>query len=69
MAQLFERHLKQVQNWMAEQPNVEVIEVSFNDTVRDPTTQAERVDEFLGGGLDIERMVNVVDPALYRQRR
>jgi broad-specificity NMP kinase len=69
MAQLFERHLKQVQNWMAEQPNVEVIEVSFNETVQDPMTQAEQVDEFLGGGLDIERMVNVVDPALYRQRR
>ena len=69
MALLFKRHLKQVLKWMDEQPNVEFIEISFNQTVKDPMTQAERIDEFLGGGLDIEQMVNVVDPALYRQRR
>ncbi|MGD1992958.1 MAG: sulfotransferase [Anaerolineae bacterium] len=69
MAQLFNRHLKQVQRWMEQRANVETLDVSFNDTIKDPTTQAERIDQFLGGGLDIERMVNVVDPALYRQRR
>lgn len=69
MAQLFAHHLKQVQGWMADQPNVEFIEISFNETVGDPMTQAEQIDAFLGGGLDIEQMVNVVDPALYRQRR
>ncbi len=69
MAELFERHLEQVQAWLAEQPHMDTLYVSYNEMMRDPEPHARAVDEFLGGGLDIERMVGVVDPALYRQRR
>ena len=67
--QLFETHLAQVDDWLHRQPNIEAIYVSYNETIKDPTTSAERVTRFLGKELDIKKMVDVVDPSLYRQRK
>lgn len=69
MAAIFERHLAETMDWLGRQPHIEVIHVSYNETLRDPEASAERVSAFLGGGLDIEKMMQVVDPRLYRQRR
>lgn len=69
MSALFQAHLKQVEAWLAKQPNVDVLYVSYNDMLVDPTEQAEAVNEFLHGALDIEKMVGVVDPKLYRNRQ
>ena len=69
MAELFRRHLQIIEAWLAEQPNIDVLYVSYNETVKDPQPQAERLNQFLGGALDIRQMVNVVDPSLYRQQR
>lgn len=69
MGAMFKRYLKRVEAWLAEQPNMDVIYVSYNDLLADPDPQAQEVNEFLGGGLDVEKMVRVIDPSLYRQRR
>jgi hypothetical protein len=69
MAGIFERHLAETEEWLAEQPHIEAIHVSYNETLRDPEPTAERVAAFLGGGLDVGKMTQVVDPRLYRQRR
>ncbi|GAB4155849.1 MAG: hypothetical protein Fur0021_23660 [Candidatus Promineifilaceae bacterium] len=69
MAALFQAHLKQVEAWLAKQPNVDVLYISYNEMLTDPTEQAEAVNEFLHGTLDIEKMVGVVDPKLYRNRQ
>ncbi len=69
MKQLFETHLAQVDDLLRRQPNIEAIYVSYNETIKDPTTSAERVTRFLGKELDIKKMVDVVDPSLYRQRK
>jgi broad-specificity NMP kinase len=69
MAGVFERHLAEIGEWLGEQPDIETIHVSYNETLQDPEPTAERVAAFLGGGLDVERMMQVVDPRLYRQRR
>jgi len=69
MAELFSKHLEQVEAWLAQQPHFETLYVSYNDMLVDPEPYARRIDAFLGGGLDVERMVGVVDPNLYRQRR
>jgi hypothetical protein len=37
--------------------------------LRDPLPVSESVDEFLGHCLDVEQMVSVIDPSLYRNRR
>lgn len=64
----YTRHLREVETWLAEQANIEVLYVRHRDVVRDPAGQAERVSAFLGGGLDVDKMVSAVDPALHRQR-
>jgi hypothetical protein len=35
----------------------------------DPLPQIDTINKFLGGDLDIEKMTDVVDPNLYRNRR
>ncbi len=69
MKDLFGKHLEQVQSWLDEQPNIDVAYVSYNEILESPREQAERINEFLGNVLDVEKMVAVVDEALYRQRR
>jgi hypothetical protein len=69
MAVMFEKHLAQVESWLASQANVDTIYVSYNDALLDPGPVAERVEAFLNRSLALQNMVNVVDKALYRQRR
>jgi hypothetical protein len=37
--------------------------------VNDPAKYARHINQFLGGNLNEENMVAVVDPSLYRQRK
>jgi hypothetical protein len=69
MTALFEKHLKQVYAWMDQRPNVEYMDVSYNDALADPLPIIERVRAFLGCELDTDAMARVVDPDLYRNRR
>lgn len=69
MAALFEKHLAAVEQWLAAQPHMRVLYVRYEEVVANALTQARRVNEFLGGGLDIERMAAAVDRTLYRQRQ
>jgi len=68
MTALFEKHLKQVYAWMDQQPNVEYMDVSYNETLSDPLPTIERIHAFLGGNLDTTAMAEVVDSSLYRNR-
>ncbi len=69
LAQLFAHHLQQVESWIAAQPNVDVLYISYNDVVQSPANSAETIDRFLDGRLDAKEMARVVDPSLYRQRQ
>ena len=69
MAGLFSKHLGQIQAWIAEQPNIDVIYVSYNEILEDPTGNVEKINQFLGNTLDKEKMVSVIDEDLYRQRK
>lgn len=69
MATLFKKHVAQVEAWLAEQPNFEILYVDYGEVLEEPLEQAKRVSQFLGYALNIEKMAAVVDPALYRQRR
>lgn len=68
IAHLFESHLREIHQWLGQQDNFSVLGVRYKDVVNEPRGAAARVNDFLGGGLDLERMAATVDPALYRQR-
>jgi Sulfotransferase domain len=65
----FREHLRRVRVWLAGQPNIEVLFVSYNDLLERPEGEAERVNAFLGGKADAESMSKTVDPSLYRNRK
>jgi|SRR5579875_3210560 hypothetical protein len=68
MARLFKRHLQRVRAWLATRPDVAVLDVDYNRLLADPRPYVEQVNRFLGGGLDEARMMEVVNPNLYRNR-
>ncbi|MFN2138953.1 MAG: sulfotransferase domain-containing protein [Candidatus Promineifilaceae bacterium] len=69
MAALFEKHVSQVESWLREQPNIQVLYEHYSDILADPEKEARRINDFLGGRLQVERMAEAVDPDLYRNRR
>ncbi len=65
----FREHLRRVRAWVAGQPNIEVLFVSYNDLLEQPAREAERVSAFLGDKADAGCMSKTVDPSLYRNRK
>ncbi|MGQ9814813.1 MAG: sulfotransferase family protein [Candidatus Roseilinea sp.] len=68
MAALFDKHLRQIESWLASQPNMPTLSVNYNNLIAAPLAGAERVNAFLGGRLDVAKMAGAVDPSLHRQR-
>jgi Sulfotransferase family len=69
MLRMYEDHLQKVARFMANRSCFSTLTVDYRDVVQNPRDAAGRIDEFLGGTLDVERMAAIADPALYRNRR
>jgi hypothetical protein len=69
MKKIYQEHLKQVNAWIAKQPNIEVLYVNYNTMLENPLESLQKVNEFLGGGMDMNVMAGVVDKELYRERK
>ena len=54
MATLFRNHLVKFAAWVKERPNIQVLDVNYNEMVADPSPIVAEIDRFLGGGLDTE---------------
>jgi hypothetical protein len=68
MAALFRNHLVKFAAWVKERPNIQVLEVNYNEMVADPAPIVAEISRFLGGGLHAEAMARAVEPGLYRNR-
>jgi hypothetical protein len=66
---VFRAEIDKSNKWLAEQPNFEILYVNYNEMLADAAPQVARINEFLGGALDTQAMLAVVDPSLYRQKR
>jgi len=69
LAELYENHLKKLETWLEQQPNMSTLYISYNHTLSDPEPNLDRINQFLGGNLDMKPMLQVVDQNLYRERR
>ncbi len=69
MKAVYTKHLDEITNWLNEKPNMGVLYINYNQTIKDPQTQAEMIEDFLGKSLNIKEMVSVVDENLYRNRK
>jgi LPS sulfotransferase NodH len=68
MAGMFRKHLLEVESWLAKQPNIEVLDVNYNQMLDAPARPIAAINDFLGGRLDTAAMSSVVDKTLHRQR-
>src|SRR5262249_41939210 len=68
LSQVFLTQMKRVENWLETQTHFRVLPVDYNELIADPGPSAAAITEFLGVALDSERMIQAVNPGLYRQR-
>jgi Sulfotransferase domain len=69
MSALFRAEIDAFYKWVAGQSHIGLIDVDYNRMQKNPRAEAARVNEFLGGSLNEEAMVAVVDQSLYRNRK
>lgn len=65
----YAQHLEQVERFLARRACFSTLRVRYDDVLAAPREQASRINTFLDGRLDVERMATVAEPSLYRQRR
>lgn len=65
----YARVIEQTKRALSSRRGVELLSLRYEEIVRDPMEAARQIGFFAGGGLDVERMAEAVDPSLYRRRR
>lgn len=68
IASSFTVHLDRLFQWLPGQRHMRLLEVSYNELLADPQREAARIEGFLDGMPAASRMLEAVDPALYRNR-
>jgi hypothetical protein len=68
MAEIFEKDLQQSERWINSQAHATRLDVNYEQLIANPKPLIAKIDSFLGGGLDEDKMLGVIDPSLYRQR-
>jgi hypothetical protein len=69
MSKKLHNHLRKVEEWLAKQNNIDVIYIHYNEVIKNPYENAERVNQFINGRLDVDKMAGSVNTSLYRQRK
>ena len=69
MREVYGKHLEKVARFMRNRTCFETLQIGYRDVIDNPAAQARRINEFLGGRLDVERMSAIADRELYRNRK
>jgi hypothetical protein len=64
----FRKHLSAIKRWLARQPHMEVLTISYNALISNPEPYCRRVREFTGMPLQLDQMLSVPNGGLYRNR-
>jgi hypothetical protein len=68
LSEILRRHLKHVQGWLDEQPNVRVVYIDYNKMFTSPDEEIRKLVAFFDQPMDVRAMEAVIDHDLYRQR-
>jgi hypothetical protein len=69
MKTILGNHLSEIEEWIEEQDNISCIDMPYSKIVENPQPYVEQLVQFLGCTLDLDAMIQTVDPNLYRQRK
>ena len=64
----FREHLQAIKYWLARQPNMDVVYVDYNRMMADPSAYCQKIANFVGLPLDVDKMRSVPNERLYRNR-
>ncbi len=64
----FQTHLSRVETWLANQTNMTVLNVSYNQLLLDPPAVISGLVSFITRPLNTQAMLAAIDPTLYRNR-
>ena len=62
------RTMARVKAMLVRRPGTQLLVLEHSEAISDPLSAAAKVNEFLGGGLDVAKMAAAVDPELHRNR-
>jgi hypothetical protein len=69
MREVYRKHLDKVGRFLRNRSCFHVLQVAYGDVVENPAAEARRINDFLGGGLNVAQMSAVADRELYRNRK
>ncbi len=69
MTEAYLNHLAAVRIMVRKRPNMEIMEVFYDQAIANPRATAEAINTFLGGELNVGAMVSAIDAELYRNRK
>jgi hypothetical protein len=69
MKKNYEKHVRKIQVFILNRPNMEVLNVNYHHALDDPQGCANTIKKFLGLRINIRGMGNAVDKTLYRNRK
>ena len=69
MMKLFRAEIDAFYNWVEKQSHIDLIDVDYNCMLSDSRQELAKVNDFLGGSLDLDSMLKGVDASLYRNRK
>jgi tetratricopeptide (TPR) repeat protein len=64
----YQRTLSRATAMLARRACTQLLVINYNTATSDPLGAADRINHFLGGGLDVAKMAAAVEPALHRNR-
>ncbi|MBT7958644.1 MAG: hypothetical protein HN759_04845, partial [Akkermansiaceae bacterium] len=67
LKETYASQLDSVQRMLAER-RIPWVQIKHADVISNPEQVAEELNQGFGGHLDVQEMVQVVDPTLYRER-
>jgi hypothetical protein len=67
LIETYTSQLNSVQEMLAER-RIPWVQIKHADVISNPEQVAEELNQGFGGHLDVEAMIQVVDPTLYRER-
>src|SRR4030067_133540 len=68
LIKIFQVHLHDVEDWMQRTPNIELLTINYNQMLNDPADSIQQINHFMGGSLDTQEMVGMINKDLYRER-
>jgi len=69
MMKLFRAEIDAFYKWVEKQSHIDLIDVDYNRMLSDSRQELAKVNDFLGGSLDLDIMLQGVDASLYRNRK